>query len=138
MFDTPELIASLARYSEQLPEQRSPGQSVDKDTESTSVESLLYLRVQAAASYYSTNRTLMGFPPPVDVDISTSNIENERPYKLTWTVLDPFLLNIFPRSLGPVAIYITAVAIGAWFLSGYIYRWLLSVVSEAPSKPHTD
>lgn len=102
------------------------------------MESLLYLRVQAAASYYSTNRTLMGFPPPVDVDISTSNIENERPYKLTWTVLDPFLLNIFPRSLGPVAIYITAVAIGAWFLSGYIYRWLLSVVSEAPSKPHTD
>jgi hypothetical protein len=58
--------------------------------------------------------------------------------KLTFTVLDPFILNIFPQSLGPVALYITAVAVGAFFLSGYIYRWLLSVAAEQPSKPHTD
>jgi hypothetical protein len=48
------------------------------------------------------------------------------------------MFNVFPRSLGPVALYITAVAVGAWFLSGYIYRWLLSVAAEAPNKPHTD
>jgi len=43
-----------------------------------------------------------------------------------------------PQSLAPVAIYITAVAIGSWFLSGYIYRRLLSLASESPNKPHTD
>lgn len=53
-------------------------------------------------------------------------------------VLDPFLLNILPRSLAPVAIYITFVAVAAWFLSGYIYRWLLSEAEESPSKAHTD
>ena len=58
--------------------------------------------------------------------------------RLTTIVLDPFILNVFPQSLGPIAIYITAVAIGAWFLSGYIYGWLLSVAAESPSKPHTD
>jgi len=58
--------------------------------------------------------------------------------RLTTTVLDPFILNVFPQSLGPIAIYITAVAVGAWFLSGYIYRWLLSVAADSPNKPHTD
>jgi hypothetical protein len=48
------------------------------------------------------------------------------------------ILNVFPRSLGPVALYITAVAVGAWFISGYIYRWLRSIAQDAPSKPHTD
>jgi hypothetical protein len=68
---------------------------------------VLFLRVQAAASYYTANRTLMD-------------------------------LNILPQSLGPVALYISAVAVGAWFLSGYIYHWLLSVAAEAPTNPHTD
>jgi hypothetical protein len=58
--------------------------------------------------------------------------------KLTWPVLDPFLLNILPQSLGPVALYITIVAIGGWLLSGYIYRWLASVAAESPPKPHTE
>lgn len=57
---------------------------------------------------------------------------------LTQSVLDPFLLNVLPQSLGPFAIYFTAVAIAAWFLSGYIYRWLLSIAAEPASKPHTD
>ncbi|KAF2854961.1 hypothetical protein T440DRAFT_199213 [Plenodomus tracheiphilus IPT5] len=122
VFDTPPLIESLALYSERLQNWRPRDIQDSKQPLETAPQSILFLRVQAAASYYSTNRTLMAFPPSVDVDL----------------ILDPFLLNIFPRSLGPVAIYITAVAVGAWFLSGYIYRWLLSVASETPSKPHTD
>jgi hypothetical protein len=55
-----------------------------------------------------------------------------------FSVLDPFLLNVLPRSLVPVAIYITAVAVGSWFVSGYIYRWLLSVIEGSPHKPHVD
>ena len=80
----------------------------------------------------------MVYPPPVDVDISTLNSPLYDFQKLTCVILDPFILNVFPQSLGPVAAYITIVAIGAWFLSGYIYRWLLSVAAEPPSKPHAD
>ncbi|KZM28848.1 uncharacterized protein EKO05_0008553 [Ascochyta rabiei] len=121
VFDTPNLISSLASYSEQLAE---PHLKSSLDTQRTlkEAQSILFLRVQAAASYYSTNRSLMERPPLVDVDI----------------ILDPFLLNVLPRSLVPVAIYITAVAVAAWFISGYLYRWLLSVVEEPREKPHAD
>ncbi|KAF2640600.1 hypothetical protein P280DRAFT_400418 [Massarina eburnea CBS 473.64] len=83
-------------------------------------QSLLFLRVQAAASYFTTNETLMREPRPVDVDI----------------ILDPFILNVLPRSLGPTAIYISIVSVFAWFLSAYIYRCLVSFANE-PLKVHT-
>lgn len=135
MFDSPELVSSLAQYSELRPDPQTPGALFqDKDTS----QSLLFLRIQAAASYYSTNRTLMESPPPVDVDISASHASTPGSHQLTATVLDPFILNVFPRSLGPVALYITAVAVGAWFISGYTYRWLRSIAQDAPLKPHTD
>ncbi|KAF2633188.1 hypothetical protein BU25DRAFT_452993 [Macroventuria anomochaeta] len=121
VFDTPHLISSLAEYSEQLPGSNSRD-SLNKQKLTGDTQSILLLRVQAAASYYSTNRTLMDYPPPVDVDI----------------ILDPFLLNLLPCSLAPVAIYITAVAVAAWFVSGYTYRWLLSVVEESSAKAHAD
>lgn len=70
MFDTPLLIQSLAHYSEQLPDtKRKEGPPLNLEA-SPVAQSLLLLRVQAAASYYSTNRTLMDFPQPVDADIS--------------------------------------------------------------------
>lgn len=53
-------------------------------------------------------------------------------------VLDPFILNILPRSLVPVAVYITIVAAAAWLLSGYVYRWLSLVAVESSEKGHTD
>ncbi|CAG5153960.1 uncharacterized protein ALTATR162_LOCUS3403 [Alternaria atra] len=122
VFNTPELISSLAQYNSALRSEPVDDEIITKGAQPAAPESMLFLRLQAAASYYSTNRTLMDYPPPVDADI----------------ILDSFILNVFPQSLGPVAIYITAVAVGAWFLSGYIYRWLLSVAAEPPSKPHTD
>lgn len=60
---------------------------------------------------------------------------------LILAVLDPFILNILPKSLGPVAIYITVVAIAAWFLSAYICGWLIAaaaITTESPNKPHSD
>ncbi|KAL6705383.1 hypothetical protein ACN47E_007032 [Coniothyrium glycines] len=122
VFDTPELVSSLALYSELRQSPKIPHEASPHQTTPVATQSVLFLRIQAAASYYSTNRTLMEFPQPVDVDI----------------ILDPFILNVFPKSLGPFAVYITAVAIGAWFLSNYIYRWLLIAATEAPNKPHTD
>jgi len=121
VFETPGLIASLASYSDkrQVLDLDRPEYSSD-DVQLS--ESLLFLRVQAAASYYSSNRTLMEHPLPVDVDI----------------ILDPFMLNVLPRSLGPAAIYISVVSIGAWYLSRYIYRWLASIAENQPSKDHAD
>ncbi|OAL55570.1 hypothetical protein IQ07DRAFT_171748 [Pyrenochaeta sp. DS3sAY3a] len=121
VLDTPDLISSLARYSDQaqfLKDQLEPHKEHTYDTP----DSLLFLRIQAAGSYYSTNRTLMDFPPPVHADI----------------ILDPFILNIFPQSLAAFAIYVSAVAVGAWFLSGFIYRWLIVVAAEGSPKPHID
>lgn len=39
-------------------------------------------------------------------------------------VLDPFLLNVFPRSLLPTAGYLVLIAIGAWYLSEFIWQCL--------------
>lgn len=69
-FDTPELVTSLAHYSEQLQDSKTQVQNYAQVVQAAAAQSLLFLRVQAAASYYSANRTLMEHPEPVDVDIS--------------------------------------------------------------------
>ena len=61
----------------------------------------------------------------LETDTTTSSL-------LMHIVLDPFLLNVLPRSLVPVAAYITLVPVAVWFLSAYVYRWLLLVVEEEP------
>lgn len=71
VFNTPELITSLADYSERL---ISPNDSseVQHQTQPQSGRnsSLLFLQVYAAADYFTLNQTLMVFPPPVLVDLS--------------------------------------------------------------------
>lgn len=64
----------------------------------------------------------MEHPLPVDVDI----------------ILDPFILNVLPRSLGPTAIYISGVAAAAFFISGLIYRWIVATSQHVKEKKHTD
>jgi hypothetical protein len=125
LFASPDLKHSIVDYNNthsqvrkdlDLPDLRSS--PIDTRTS----QSLLFLRIQAAASYFTTNQTLMREPLPVDVDI----------------ILDPFILNILPRSLGPTAIYITTVSLFAWFLSGYIYRWLVPFANDLHQKEHTE
>ena len=53
--------------------------------------------------------------PPVLVDI----------------ILDPYLLNVFPKSLLPTAGYILLVAIASWFISGYVWQIVLKLVSSS-------
>ncbi|KAK3705824.1 hypothetical protein LTR37_013131 [Vermiconidia calcicola] len=84
-------------------------------------EIFLLLRIQAAADFYTTNKTLMQKPPPVDVDI----------------ILDPYLDNIFPTSLLPTAAYIVCLAVGSWYVSGYIWS-LLKPVAGTEAKSHED
>lgn len=74
VFDTPELVTSLAQYSKQQLQQADRKEPKHRElAQSATTQSILLLRIQAAASYYSTNRTLMEHPEPVDVDISMSD-----------------------------------------------------------------
>ncbi|OOQ91645.1 hypothetical protein PEBR_08937 [Penicillium brasilianum] len=68
-------------------------------------DSVLFLRVRAAADYFSKDETLMRDVPPVAVDV----------------ILDPFLWNVFPRSLVPTAGWIVVVAI----VAGVVARWVV-------------
>lgn len=79
---------------------------------------MLFLQVFAAADYYTTNKALMQNVPPVLVDI----------------ILDPFILNVFPRSLVPTAGYLTIVAIGSWFLAKAIAKWLSNIAADDAQK----
>jgi hypothetical protein len=63
--------------------------------------SVLLLQILAAADYFTTNKTLMDEVPPVFVDI----------------ILDPYILNVLPRSLVPTVGYIVVVAIVSWFIA---------------------
>ncbi len=57
------------------------------------------------------NQTLMESVPPVYADI----------------ILDPYIFNIFPRSLVPTAGYIVILAIVSWYLSKHISRWVQNI-----------
>ncbi|KAK5703166.1 hypothetical protein LTR97_004115 [Elasticomyces elasticus] len=107
VFDTPDLIQDLAAYSESQQNQRS---TIKPSTEQQASESILFLRVQAAADFFTSNKTLMSSPPSVDVEL----------------VLDPYLANVFPKSLLPTAIYIVILAGGGWFLSNEIWKRLFT------------
>ncbi|KAI9823708.1 MAG: hypothetical protein M1819_001152 [Sarea resinae] len=79
--------------------------------------SVLYLKIIAGADYFTTNETLMREVPPVLVDI----------------ILDPYLFNVFPKSLVPTAVYIVVLAVIGFFLSGVIWDKLYSVSKTEPS-----
>lgn len=116
VWGTPELISSLAddAFSHQS-EQVDSGNG-DKPWQRRKHEyeaSLLFVRVQAAADYFTDNATLMTQVEPVSVDL----------------ILDPFLLNALPRSLLPTVGYVVVVAILAWFLSRRILVWIQPVLA---------
>ena len=73
---------------------------------------MLFLRVRAEADYYSLDKQLMERVPPVVVDV----------------VLDPYLMNVFPRSLVHTAGWVLVVAVVAggvaWWVVGEVGRLL--------------
>ena len=125
VFDNPELIGSLSAYAfareaeiDDLERQKLVARRAVQTKGSSITEarvSLLFLRILAAADYYTLDKSLMENVPPVLVDI----------------ILDPYLLNIFPRSLLPTAGYILVVAVLSWFLSGYIWRFILRIIASS-------
>jgi hypothetical protein len=78
-------------------------------------ESVLFLQIFTSADYFTTDKALMENPPPVHVDI----------------ILDPYMFNIFPRSLVPTGVYILTVAVGAWFVSRIVWSGLANVAQSS-------
>ena len=74
VFNTPELITSLATYSESRPTSPSQERRVDQPRVDSDSSSLLFLQVYAAADYFTTNKTLMQNVPPVNIEISESDL----------------------------------------------------------------
>lgn len=116
---------SLAEYSEtQQGKPKSVGDAVKSATQpatGTTDQSLLLLSISSAADYYTTDAALMDSPQPVFVDI----------------ILDPFIFNVFPRSLIPTAGYITIVAIGSFFVARFMNRFLSGVAKTDVQKKDT-
>jgi hypothetical protein len=80
-------------------------------------ESVLFLRVFAAAEYVTADHTLMEEVPPVLVDI----------------ILDEYIFNILPRSLIPTIVWMGIVGFMAWWLGGWVVQGMLGFVISAGS-----
>lgn len=115
VWDTPELISSLATYafSRQSNQDDADAHQALQSRGREHESSLLFLRVSASADYFTDNDTLMTKVEPVSVDL----------------ILDPFLFNVLPRSLVPTVAYIVLVALSAWFLSKRILAWIQPVLA---------
>ncbi|KXH31063.1 hypothetical protein CSIM01_07948 [Colletotrichum simmondsii] len=116
VWDTPELISSLATYafSRQSDQDDANAHQASQSRGREQESSLLFLRVSASADYFTDNDTLMAKVEPVSVDL----------------ILDPFLFNALPRSLMPTVAYIVLVALSAWFLSKRILAWIQPVLAD--------
>lgn len=101
------LFSSLSRFSAANERRSSPSERNNIKTVNNN-KSALFLRVLAMVDYFTTNATLMENVPPVTVDL----------------ILDPFLANVFPRSLVPTAAWIVVVSVVsvvvARFISGFL------------------
>ncbi|KAI2642048.1 hypothetical protein GGS21DRAFT_287944 [Xylaria nigripes] len=114
VFGTPDLISDLSEYASTL--QSNIENYVDTSSQALARkerDSVVLLRVFAAADFYTRNHTLMKDVPSVHVDI----------------ILDPFVSNLLPRSLLPTVMYIMVVAIVSWFAG----KWISSRVSQIAS-----
>ncbi|KAL2812083.1 hypothetical protein BJX63DRAFT_262583 [Aspergillus granulosus] len=99
------LLSSISAYSAVQQSQKTLSYNHRATSQDTATSgSMLFLRIVAAADYFSLNRELMENVPPVLGDI----------------ILDPFLGNIFPRSLVPTACWVGVVAV----LAVVVAKWV--------------
>ncbi|KLJ06292.1 hypothetical protein EMPG_10276 [Blastomyces silverae] len=81
------------------------GRSARRDASNRASTSALFLQVHAVADYFAADKGLMDNVPPVHVDV----------------ILDPYLFNLFPKSLLPTAVYIIILAGVAWAISSLVW-----------------
>ncbi|KAI9158359.1 hypothetical protein HJFPF1_06353 [Paramyrothecium foliicola] len=113
VWQTPELVQSLATYAySRMPEPSSNGELPhSKSALKERDASVLLVHIQAAADYFTHHKALMLNPPPVLVDL----------------ILDPYVLNVVPRSLLPTAGFLVVVGVVTWFMAQWIVRQLQAV-----------
>lgn len=116
VFSTARLTSPDSELQEKAVSHRAAGHSSGDslDPEPTT-DSVLFLRVRAAADYYSNDKALMENVPPVAVDL----------------ILDPFLWNVFPRSLVPTAGWILVVAAVAFVIARWVAAEIGRVMNDA-------
>lgn len=118
VFRTPELASELSSYaSTPQVDMKNTVAISSRTSEPDMGDSVLLLRITAAADFYTPNQTLMRNVPPTFVDI----------------ILDPFIFNILPRSLLYTVTYIIAVTIVSWLASRRISSWVCLIATE-PTK----
>jgi dUTPase len=113
----------MSRYSssrlstldtEPIPRKASLGRDSASLDAAPMSDSVLFLRIYAAADYFSLDKALMENVPPVAADI----------------ILDPFLANVFPRSLLPTAGWIVVVASVGFIVARWVVGEFRRVVNE--------
>lgn len=134
--DDPSLLSSISRFSSARlesadnvaipPVRNRRGSKKHEPTGQEASESVLFLRILAAADYYTTNKELMENVTPVVVDL----------------ILDPFLGNVFPKSLVPTACWgvvigIVAVVLAKWIV-GEIGRVVVAGVRDDPNTTNAE
>ncbi|KAG6042232.1 hypothetical protein E4U41_002575 [Claviceps citrina] len=113
--EDPALLQSIRTFSAS---QQSDAHAADSSAAGLLDGSSLLIEIQAAADYFTDDKELMSSPPPVLVDL----------------ILDPFLLNVLPRSLLPTMGYLLLLAVTTWFVARRIASGLQSVTSLTESK----
>ncbi|KAI1186729.1 hypothetical protein F5B17DRAFT_352339 [Nemania serpens] len=118
VFGTPELASELSSYASTPQADMNNIVTIStRPSEAGMEDSILLLRITAAADFYTTNQTLMRNVPPTFVDI----------------ILDPFILNILPRSLLYPVTYIIAVTVVSCLVGRWISSWVCLIAAE-PTK----
>ena len=119
VWDSPELIQSLSGYATAIDStaRKETGNLHDKD-EAEKLTSVMLLKVQAVADYYTDDKELMKTPPPVLVEI----------------ILDPFFYNFMNSSLVPAVAYLTFVGVVTWFLARWI-TFQLQLIAQSDESP---
>ncbi|KAL4967991.1 uncharacterized protein BDV14DRAFT_168828 [Aspergillus stella-maris] len=118
ILEDPALLSAISLYSSRLaipPEGTTDPTSDPQKIPAPTSDSVLLLRISAAADYFSLDKELMQNVPPVLTDV----------------ILDPFLMNVFPRSLVPTAGWILVVAGFAVVIARWVAREFAGVVASA-------
>lgn len=128
VLEDPILLASLNMYSyahsADLETSRflEPSQRIQSSQRRSPVNSVsvLFLQIFAAADYYTLDQALMSKVPSVPADL----------------ILDPYLMNVLPESLLSTMLYISALAMAAWVLSGFFWTALADTIRNKPVNEH--
>ncbi|OXV06029.1 hypothetical protein Egran_06205 [Elaphomyces granulatus] len=81
----------------------------------TATESVLFLRIFAAADYFTLNTEMMENVPPVIVDV----------------ILDPYLFNVLPLSLVPTLGWVAVAGAVGCVAGGWIAKSFRAIMDEA-------